>query len=138
MYPCIVTALCLLGLPQFLVSPLPQWVFNGSDFILDCIVGGAPPPNITWLLNWVPVDLASGSYEVLGNGSLLVMEARGDTVGFYTCLADNGIGVSKSSVRVEIMTEEMMMMTDGNGEVITMIQSMQGEVRQINLIAAIY
>ncbi len=77
-------------------------------------MGGAPPPNITWLLNWVPVDLASGSYEVLGNGSLLVMEARGDTVGFYTCLADNGYGLAEITVTVTLR-ETMATNNTGTG-----------------------
>ena len=110
----------MLGLPEFIISPIPQRVFNGSDFILDCVADGSPPPTITWLLNMWPVDLTSGSYEVFDNGSLLVMEAGEDTVGLYTCVADNGYGRTEITVAVDIR-EETMATNNNTGEVILII-----------------
>ena len=84
-------------------SPLPQWVLNGSSFLLDCLASGAPPPQLQWLLNMAPVNLSEGSFQQLENGSLLVLEAREESVGFFTCVADNGVGRSKVTVLVDIV-----------------------------------
>lgn len=78
-------------------------MLNGSLVILDCIADGSPPPNITWLLDMVPVNLTAGSFEQLVNGSLVVVEAREDTVGFFTCVADNGVGTSWATVQVDVV-----------------------------------
>ena len=74
---------------------------NGSSFLLDCVA--EEDSNVTWLLNMAPVELGEGDYEQLENGSLLVVEAREDTVGFFTCVADNGLTRSKATVQVDVV-----------------------------------
>ena len=102
MYYCTLAT----GLPQFILSPLPQWVRNGSMLTLDCVATGNPLPNITWLLNMEPVNLTTDIYQQLPNGTLVVTLAREDTVGLFTCVADNDLGVSQATVEVDVVPAE--------------------------------
>ena len=96
---------------------LPLFVLNGSRFLLDCVASGAPPPDVRWLLNMEPLNVTEvESFEQLDNDSLLVLEAGEGTVGFFTCVADNGVGSSKVTVLVEIVSELLLEDSDGGGK----------------------
>lgn len=79
-----------------------MWVANQSEFTLDCEAGGLPPPTISWTLNGVALNLSSASVELQENGSLTITASE-ETVGIFTCVADNGMGVSQSIVQVDIL-----------------------------------
>ena len=81
-------------------------VLNGSSFLLDCVASGAPPPQLEWLLNMEAVNLSAGSFQQLENGSLQVLEAREDSMGFFTCVADNGVGRCEVTVQVVLIEEQ--------------------------------
>ena len=71
--------------------------------MLECVAEGNPTPTVTWLLNRVPVNLTDNSFQLLDNNSLLVSEASQDTVGLYTCIAENGFATSSASAQVDVV-----------------------------------
>lgn len=91
------------GPPEFLISPQPQWVNNGSQFSLDCVAMGDPPPNITWWRNGRPISALGAEFVQTVNNSLVVFPAVPDTVGYFTCVADNGLKRSTSSAQVDLL-----------------------------------
>lgn len=93
-------------IPTFLVSPLPLWVSNGSQFSLDCVAEGSPFPTVSWFLNMEPVNLTTGDFQQLENNTLRVPVPQEDTVGFFTCMADNDISISRTTVQVDLLPVE--------------------------------
>ena len=88
---------------MFLVYPAPQAVVNGSSISLDCLVRGEPTPAIRWLKDFVPLNITSDSrIEISDDGTLFISDAGLDDTGFYTCVADNGLGINQVSVNVEV------------------------------------
>jgi len=94
----------LMCISEFVISPLPQWVSNGNLFTLNCIASGNPPPTILWLLNIEPINMKAGDFVQL-NDSLMVLMASEETVSFFTCVADNGVGTSQSTVQVDLLID---------------------------------
>ena len=94
---------CSAGLPSFIVYPVPQDVVNGSSISLDCLVRGEPTPTVSWLKDFMPLNIMSNSsIEIFDNGTLFVSDADLDDAGFYTCIADNGLGINQVSVNVDV------------------------------------
>ena len=88
---------------MFIVYPAPQAVVNGSSISLDCLVRGQPMPVVVWLKDFQPLNITSDSgIDVADNGTLSIMDADFDDAGFYTCVADNGLGINQVSVNVEV------------------------------------
>ena len=79
-------------------------VFNGSLIKLDCLVRGEPAPTVTWLKDFEPLNLTS-SFTIEPNGTLFIFDALLEDAGFYTCMADNGLGINQVSVNVEVIPE---------------------------------
>lgn len=94
---------CYAGLPSFFVYPAPQAVVNGSSISLDCLVRGEPMPVVRWLKDFMSLNITSDSgIKVFDNGTLFIADAGLDDAGFYTCIADNGLGINQVSVNVEV------------------------------------
>lgn len=94
-----------MDLPFFTVFPRPAWVTNGSSVSLDCEAGGFPPPTISWLKDFTPLNLTDSAAVVLMNGTLFISMANQEDTGFYTCQANNGVGVNQVSVGVDVFIE---------------------------------
>jgi len=70
-----------------------------------CQATGEPIPTISWYFNGVMINVSDTSkYNIYGsmNGtvvmsSLIIMDAQSSDVGTYTCLAENIIGIDRSS-----------------------------------------
>lgn len=95
----------LSGLPSFLVYPAPVTAVNGSLITLDCLVRGDPAPTVSWLKDFTAVNLTSGNIVIEPNGTLVIMEAGLEDAGFYTCVANNEVGINQVSVPVEVISE---------------------------------
>ena len=96
----------IVGPPVFLVSPQPLWVANESEFTLNCIAIGSPAPTISWELNKLPINMSAIGAVQHPNGSLTIPQANPSTVGFFTCVADNGVNVGESTAQVDILFPE--------------------------------
>ena len=103
-----------MDLPFFNVFPRPAWIINGSSVTLECEAGGSPPPRISWLKDFTPLNLTDSTAIVLSNGSLFIPDAQEVDIGFYTCQADNGVGVNQVSVSVDVFSGSIAV--GGTGE----------------------
>lgn len=70
-------------------------VDKGDMVLLDCLVSGNPSPNVVWLKDNFALPLQAG-IAVLSNNSLLIVSARRQDSGVYTCEAFNGKGRARA------------------------------------------
>ena len=93
---------------MFTVYPAPQNVVNGSLIVLDCLARGEPPPAISWLKDFLPLNISSDlRFQLEENGTLFIMESEIEDSGFYTCVANNGLGVNQVSVTVQVIALDL-------------------------------
>lgn len=85
------------------VSPPNIVALRGQELRLYCIFGGTPLPQITW--NKRGAGRSSGRFTYTDYGKTLeIRNVSFEDGGTYECLANNGVGISKShamSVKVE-------------------------------------
>ena len=101
---------------MFDVLPTPTWLEVGSRLQLDCHAIGSPTPNITWLLNFKPINATSANCSstvtldvvICFNGSLIIEGVNLNHTGLYTCVADNGGGVNQVSVFVDVRDQAIV------------------------------
>ncbi|NXE58195.1 ROBO4 protein, partial [Casuarius casuarius] len=68
----------------------------GQALELPCVPPwGHPEPRVAWRKDGVPLDVASGRYEV-SHGKLRVAQARRSDSGAYVCVATNAAGERES------------------------------------------
>ncbi|XP_060259984.1 cell adhesion molecule-related/down-regulated by oncogenes isoform X2 [Ovis aries] len=77
-----------------------QTVSLGATVQFTCEVHGNPAPNRTWFHNAQPVR-PSPRHLTVGNG-LKISGVTMEDSGLYQCVADNGIGFTQSTGRLEI------------------------------------
>ncbi len=97
---------------MFDVYPVPLWLTEGTNLTLDCQASAIPTPTISWLqdfelINTTAVDCSdlelTSDPVICLNGSLIIVNVDVSAVGYYTCVADNGVdGVSQVSVSVDV------------------------------------
>ena len=73
----------------------------GDPIILDCIAEGEPPPEVMWLMDWLPI-------ATVVNDTVVIANATEEDEGRYTCIAENvaGSAVSEVFISVEAGEEE--------------------------------
>ncbi|XP_043307325.1 cell adhesion molecule-related/down-regulated by oncogenes [Cervus canadensis] len=77
-----------------------QTVSLGATVQFTCEVHGNPAPNRTWFHNAQPIR-SSPRHLTVGNG-LKISGVTMEDSGLYQCVADNGIGFTQSTGRLEI------------------------------------
>ncbi|KAH9500753.1 Hemicentin-1, partial [Bulinus truncatus] len=90
--------------PRVLVPPSDWAVKVAEKVVLDCSVGGDPPPEILWTKNSRPVELGD-RIQQLDNGSLIIYDATASDAGKYKCIAVNDAGTSEAQSIVTIKSE---------------------------------
>ncbi|XP_064170044.1 neogenin-like isoform X6 [Anguilla rostrata] len=75
---------------EFLQQPGPVTKAVGDDVLLPCVVTGFPAPEVRWMLGDKPIEESEGRFEVVGGGSLRILNLTNDDAGIYSCLADSG------------------------------------------------
>ncbi|KAI8779431.1 hemicentin-1, partial [Biomphalaria glabrata] len=115
-YTCIATnpadnqqvtasARIIVKVPPRVIVPPSDWAVKIAEkVVLDCSVGGDPPPEILWTKNSRPVDLGD-RIQKLGNGSLIIYDATASDAGNYKCIAVNDAGTSEAQSIVTIKSE---------------------------------
>ena len=84
---------------------------------LDCLVRGKPAPLITWLKDFEPLNItADPRIELERNGTLVITDADVEDSGFYTCVADNGLGINQVSVTVEVVSDDLDIVQNKTGK----------------------
>ncbi|XP_039085354.1 hemicentin-2 [Hyaena hyaena] len=76
---------------SYVVEPL------GASVQLDCVVHGAPAPDIRWIKDGLPLRGTRPRHQ-LQNGSLTIRRTETDDAGRYQCLAENEIGAVEKVV----------------------------------------
>ncbi|XP_036894192.1 cell adhesion molecule-related/down-regulated by oncogenes isoform X2 [Sturnira hondurensis] len=77
-----------------------QTVSLGATVQFMCEVHGNPPPNRTWLHNAQPVR--PSPRHLTTESRLKISDVTVEDSGLYQCVADNGIGFTQSTGRLEI------------------------------------
>ena len=62
------------GYPEITENPTPTWktVQKDAEATLTCSASGVPVPTISWLKNFVPVDVSDPRISVLPSGTVLL------------------------------------------------------------------
>ena len=85
--------------PNITEPPESIVVATGEAVVLDCIVTGVPLPEVTWLMNGLPL-------VTVDNISVVIATAVEEDEGSYTCIAENEAGRAVYTVFVTVETVE--------------------------------
>ena len=98
--------------PSFpsITSPTPssQLIPPGQLVQFVCVVGGSPPPQVTWLVDGLEVDpVANGSrIEIVQSRVLVVSNVTANDSGVYTCHASNDKGNTSRDFTLAVTGQE--------------------------------
>ncbi|XP_049817561.1 neuroglian isoform X2 [Aethina tumida] len=95
--------------PEITEAPKDTEAVDNQNITMICKVLGAPKPNVKWIHNGK--ELTGGRYTILENGDLFISKIQFDDRGNYTCYAENKLGSTKASARLDIKTHTYI--TDG-------------------------
>ncbi|KAI8490948.1 hypothetical protein Bbelb_313670 [Branchiostoma belcheri] len=107
-------------------QPQLKAVQEGRPTVLVCSASGNPAPDITWLKDMVPVDMADDRIKLLRSGSLQISSTRKEDEGTYECVATNSLGTRysyKANLYVRVapsITRPPVDTTGVDGDVITL------------------
>ncbi|XP_029467722.1 leucine-rich repeat neuronal protein 1-like [Rhinatrema bivittatum] len=100
-------------LPMISIHTFPSYFNKTSSMIisLDCRAMAEPEPEFYWITplgKKVTRDMESNKHKLLAGGTLMIVEARPEDSGLYTCVAWNSDGSDTKSTTVHIngSTEE--------------------------------
>lgn len=86
--------------PEITEAPRDKQAVDNHHVNMTCKVLGAPKPNIKWIHNGK--ELTGGRYEVQQNGDLHINAVQFDDAGNYTCFAENKLGNTSASAKLEV------------------------------------
>eukprot|EP00118_Oscarella_pearsei_P016938 m.165733 g.165733 ORF g.165733 m.165733 type:complete len:5158 (+) comp38902_c0_seq1:154-15627(+) len=82
--------------PFFITKPEDLDIIAGKSAVFECIPGGNPPPEVSWLKDGRPILADNGRHLTLNNVQL---KDRGT----YACVATNIVGESRSLARLRLL-----------------------------------
>ncbi|KAG5276279.1 hypothetical protein AALO_G00130100 [Alosa alosa] len=83
-------------------TPEEKTVLLNKTTQLECVVGGSPAPQISWLKDNQPIT-ADDSHRILSNGrTLQVINAQVTDTGRYVCVAENVAGSAEKSFNLNV------------------------------------
>nr|CAD7586915.1 unnamed protein product [Timema genevievae] len=90
--------------PEFIATPRPTTVVQGSTITLDCVANGNPKPWITWLKDGITLDMAhlDGPFLKIGTGSLQISNVQEKDSGTYQCRAENRDDSGDATANVDV------------------------------------
>ncbi|XP_031425401.1 neogenin 1a isoform X8 [Clupea harengus] len=74
---------------EFLRVPSAMSRVLGESVLLPCVVTGYPAPYVRWMFNDQLIEESEGRFEIVGGGSLYVLNLTEEDAGTFSCLADN-------------------------------------------------
>lgn len=86
--------------PEITEAPRDTDAVDNQNINLTCKVLGAPKPNIKWIHNGK--ELTGGRYTTQENGDLLISKVQFDDRGHYTCYAENKLGNTSASAKLDV------------------------------------
>ncbi|KAJ8417946.1 hypothetical protein AAFF_G00227890 [Aldrovandia affinis] len=75
---------------EFLQQPVPMTKVEGEHVLLPCVVTGFPLPEVWWMLGNRRIHESAGRFEVVGGGSLQILNMTAEDAGIYSCVANQG------------------------------------------------
>ncbi|GFO01498.1 hemicentin-1-like, partial [Plakobranchus ocellatus] len=99
------SARVIVKVPPRVIVPPGDWAVRIAEkVVLDCSVGGDPPPQIIWTKNGRPVKL-NDRIRKLSNGSLIIYDLTSSDAGKYKCIAINDAGTSEAQSILTVKCE---------------------------------
>lgn len=95
--------------PEITEAPRDMDAVDNQNINLTCKVLGAPKPNVKWIHN--DKELTGGRYIVQDNGDLHISSVQFDDSGHYTCYAENKLGNTSASAKLDVKSHTYI--TDG-------------------------
>ncbi|XP_055020737.1 hemicentin-1 [Boleophthalmus pectinirostris] len=88
--------------PTIKESPTAVSVHIGQPAVLECIVGGVPPPRVTWRKHGAILSGNNPRYTFKEDGSLHIHSAQVTDTGRYLCMATNPAGTQRKRVDLQV------------------------------------
>ncbi|XP_076657921.1 tyrosine-protein kinase-like otk [Halictus rubicundus] len=89
--------------PKFTIQPQnPTEAIEGYSVMLHCAAEGDPKPTIQWDKDSRMNNLNNSRFEVLGNGTLHIIEVHLGDEGKYGCTAGNSGGLKREEVQLNV------------------------------------
>ncbi|XP_071958828.1 immunoglobulin superfamily member 10-like [Antedon mediterranea] len=110
--------------PVITTRPVDSIVVEGLSVTLHCEASGNPTPLIEWTTpdpNKAPIPAPGGdgqSFQVLTNGSLVIMSATTDQSGTYSCSATNTVGSDTTSAVLTVQSSPRFTLLPSNQQVV--------------------
>lgn len=86
--------------PEITEAPKDTEAVDDQDIKMTCKVLGAPKPNVKWIHNGK--ELTDGRYTILEHGDLSISKVQFDDRGNYTCYAENKLGKTSATAKLDI------------------------------------
>ncbi|KAM3620522.1 uncharacterized protein V6R79_024924 [Siganus canaliculatus] len=77
-------------------------VLENEAAVLECVVGGVPPPRVAWRKHGAALAGTSPRYTFAGDGSLHIHSAQVTDTGRYLCMATNQAGSQRRRVDLQV------------------------------------
>lgn len=84
------------GYPRIVESPSLKAVEKDRSATMVCSATGNPDPTVTWLKDFIPVDVTDPRLTILPTGSLQIRHSLESDEGKYECVAENSVGIAYS------------------------------------------
>uniref|UniRef100_A0A158PQE6 Neogenin-like protein n=1 Tax=Brugia pahangi TaxID=6280 RepID=A0A158PQE6_BRUPA len=88
--------------PNFILEPRGDVVNEGGSVVLECLVNGWPRPNVRWLKGAETISLTGDRIRQLGSSSFMILKAKAEDTGVYTCRASNSQESLDASATVQV------------------------------------
>lgn len=82
-------------------------VFEGKPVTLHCPAKGIPKPDISWKFEGKDIKYVTGVNMMVDSsgGGLMIVEVTKKIAGTITCIAENVLGSSEASSRIQILSK---------------------------------
>uniref|UniRef100_A0A158Q735 Neogenin-like n=1 Tax=Elaeophora elaphi TaxID=1147741 RepID=A0A158Q735_9BILA len=88
--------------PYFVLEPRGDVVNEGQSVILECLVNGWPRPDVRWLKGAETISITGDRMRQLGSSSFMILKAKAQDAGVYTCRASNSQESLDASATVQV------------------------------------
>ncbi|XP_074050021.1 neuronal cell adhesion molecule isoform X12 [Macrotis lagotis] len=101
--------------PYWITAPRNLVLSPGEDGTLICRANGNPKPNISWLTNGVPIEMAPDdpSRKIDGD-TILFSDVQESSSAVYQCNASNEYGYLLANAFVNVLAEPPRILTEAN------------------------
>ncbi|KAM3720689.1 Netrin receptor [Dirofilaria immitis] len=88
--------------PYFVLEPRGDVINEGESVILECLVNGWPRPDVRWLKGAETISINGDRMRQLGSSSFMILKAKAQDTGVYTCRASNSQESLDASATVQV------------------------------------